>query len=339
MEYFDWTKEINETEINKVADIIKSGGIALVPTETVYGIAASAISDEACKKIFIAKGREQDNPLIAHVSSKEMIKSLTKNISEIEKKLIEAFMPGPFTIILENNNVICNTASAGGNTIGVRMPSNRIINELISKCNIPLAIPSANVSGKPSGTCIEDVLEELKDKVDCVINGGKCQIGIESTVVKVINGVPTILRPGFVTKEDIQKVVGKVALSDNLFKTVDNNEKVESPGMKYKHYAPKTKCVLVEGENQIEKINKLISENENVCVIGFSEDIKYINTDKYIDIGSKQNLNEIAKNIFSALREADKKNTKLIIIQGTKRDGLGLGIMNRLIRACENNVI
>lgn len=337
---FEWKKDINKKELDKAIEVIKNNGLVLVPTETVYGIAANALEEEACKKIFEAKGRAQDNPLIVHVSDKNMLKSLVKNISTIEEKLIDAFMPGPFTLILEKNESICKTASAGNSTIGIRMPSNSIIHELIKESNIPLAAPSANISGRPSGTNVQDIFEELKDKMDCIIDGGNCKIGIESTVVKFIDGVPTILRPGFITEDDIKKAVGRVALSSNLFKKIKENQSVESPGMKYRHYAPKTKCVLVENsENQIDIINNILKENENACVVGFSEDKDYIRTKKFIDLGSKNNLEKIAHNIFSALREIDKENVTLAIIEGVEKKGLGLSIMNRVVRACENNII
>lgn len=337
---FNWEKSIKEEELNKVIEVLKNNGLALLPTETVYGIAANALSDEACKKIFIAKGRAQDNPLIVHVSDKQMLYKLVKNVSEVEQKLIDNFMPGPFTLILEKQNIISNTASAGNSTIGIRMPSNSIIHEVINKSGIPLAAPSANISGRPSGTNVEDIFDELKDKVDCIVNGGECKIGIESTVVKVINDVPTILRPGFITEDDIEKVIGKVALSDKLFKKVTKDDKVESPGMKYRHYAPKTKCILVSNsENQINIINNMLKKEKSVCILGFSEDKEKINTNKFIDMGSKENLNEIAQNIFSSLRKIDKQNVELAIIEGVEKKDLGLSIMNRLVRACENNVI
>ncbi len=337
---FDWKEKINENELNRVIEILKNDGIALLPTETVYGIAANALSDEACEKIFIAKGRAQDNPLIVHVSDKEMLKKLVKDISPIEQKLIDSFMPGPFTLILEKNDIISKTASAGNSTIGIRMPSNSIIHEVIKKSQIPLAAPSANISGRPSGTCVEDIFEELKDKVDCIIDGGECKIGIESTVVKVIDNIPTILRPGFITEDDIKEAVGISALSNQLFKKVSKDAQVESPGMKYRHYAPRTKCILVEkSPEQINKINKLIKGEKSVCVVGFSEDKEKINTNKFINLGSKNDLNQIAKNVFSALRKIDKENVDLAIIEGVEKKDLGLSIMNRLVRACENNVI
>ncbi len=337
---FDWKEKIKDEELKKVIDIIKSDGLVLVPTETVYGIAGNALSDRACKKIFQAKGRAQDNPLIVHVSDKEMIKKLVKNISDIEEKLIKAFMPGPFTLILEKNDIICDTASAKNTTIGIRMPDNSIIHEIIKKSQIPLAAPSANISGRPSGTSIRDIFEELKDKVDCIIDGGECKIGIESTVVKVIDGIPTILRPGYITQEDIKKVCKNVKLSANLFKKLEKDENVESPGMKYRHYAPKTKCILVaKSDRQIEKINEILLEYKNACVIGFKEDRNLIKTKKYIDVGSKYNMEEVARNIFSALRKVDREKVSLALIEGVDKEGLGLSIMNRLVRACENKII
>ena len=257
-----------------------------------------------------------------HVSDKEMIYKIAEKPNEIEEKLIDAFMPGPFSLILKKKKSICDTVTAGGETVGIRMPTNTIINKVIKESNLPLAAPSANISGRPSGTCVEDIKNEFEGKVELIVDGGKCHIGIESTVVKVIDGVPVILRPGFVTENDIEKEVGKVKLSDKLFRKVEENEKVESPGMKYRHYAPKTKCVLVEtGEKQIQQINELISQNSNCCVLGFQEDKVAINIseDKFIYLGSKSNLQEISSNIFTSLRKVDKMNCELAIIEGVEK--------------------
>ncbi|MBR3325174.1 MAG: threonylcarbamoyl-AMP synthase [Clostridia bacterium] len=338
--YFDWKNEAKDDEMEIVINDLKNDGLILLPTETVYGIAGNAYSDVACKKIFRAKGRPQDNPLIVHISDLEMLEKVAEKPNEVEEKLIKAFMPGPFTIILNKKNVICDTVSAGMSTIGVRMPNNRIIHTIIKKSQIPIAAPSANLSGKPSGTSLDDIIDELKDEVDVIIDGGECNIGIESTVVKVTNGVPIILRPGFITEEDIKKVVGKVKLDDNIFKTVSYGEQVESPGMKYRHYAPKTKCVLVEwGKQQINKVNELLKKNPNACVLGFEEDREYIEVDsrKFILLGSKNNLEQISKKLFTSLRKIDKyDNCNLAIIEGLPKQGLGLSIMSRLSRACEN---
>lgn len=339
---YDWKDEIKENELNNVIDILRNNGLVILPTETVYGLAASTFSDEACKKIFIAKGRAQDNPLIVHVANKQMIYDIVEKPNEIEEKLIDSFMPGPFTLILNKKPCICDTVTCSSKTVGIRMPDHPIIHKVIEQSNIPLAAPSANISGKPSGTCIDDIKDEFNGKVDLIVDGGKCNIGIESTVVKVIDDIPVILRPGFVTEDDIKNVIGCVKLSDKLFSKVKENEKVESPGMKYRHYAPKTKCILVEQDDeQINKINKLIDDNKNCCILGFAEDkhLLKISNDKFICLGNKNNLKEISSNIFTCLRKVDKLNCDLAIVEGLEKKNLGLSIMNRLVRACENNII
>ena len=198
---YDWKNCINETELEDVVKNLKENNLVILPTETVYGIAANAFSDDACKKIFEVKGRAQDNPLIVHVSDKNMIYDIAEMPNEIEEKLIDSFMPGPFTLILNKKSCICDTVTC------IRMPSNKIINKVIKTANIPLAAPSANLSSKPSGTCVDDIKEEFEDKVDIIVDGGKSNIGIESTVVRVIDGIPVILRPGFVTEDDINRVI------------------------------------------------------------------------------------------------------------------------------------
>lgn len=337
--YIDLRNNTNYEGIDAPAQIIKEGGLVLFPTETVYGIGANALNDEAVRKIFIAKGRAQDNPLILHIANMEMLNDIAQDISELEYKLMENFWPGPFTIILNKKNGIANQATCCGDTVGVRMPSNKIAYELIKKAGVPIAAPSANISGKPSGTNIEDIIEELQDKVDFIINGGEADIGLESTVVRVINDEIKILRPGKITKEDIEQVTSRVEVDKKVMGRVEKNEKVLSPGMKYRHYAPKTPCVLVysnENEKIIKEINEL-AKNKNVLILSTTENIDKLQGYQLIDIGSKSNLLEISHRIFSALRKVDKYNVDLAIIEGVEEKGIGLAIMNRLIRACEYN--
>lgn len=300
------------------------------------------MNKEAVEKIYIAKGRPQDNPLIVHISNKEQIKDICVVESEIEQKLIDEFMPGPFTLILKKKSVIPDIVSASLDTIGVRMPSNVIANAFINECGVPVAAPSANVSGKPSGTIVDDIKNELDGKVDAIIDGGISDIGLESTVVKVINGIPEILRPGKITKEDIIKAVGVAKVNDKVMQKVEKTEQVESPGMKYKHYAPNTKCILIDildEDKQIDKINEILKDNNKVCVIGFKEHKDKIKCNTYIDISSKNDLIEFSKKIYTELRKVDKYNVDLVIIEGVEKTGLGLAIMNRLIRTCAYNVI
>lgn len=206
---FDWKNGINEYELQEVVSRIRSGDLVVFPTETVYGIGTIALDSLATSKIYTAKGRPSDNPLIVHVSDFDMLKKCTKEISEIEEKLIKAFMPGPFTLILKKSDIIPNEVSANLDTVGIRMPSNKIANTIIRRSAVPVAAPSANVSGRPSGTNISDIKKELLDKVSIMIDGGDSDIGLESTVVKVVDDIPVILRPGKISVEDIEKVVRK----------------------------------------------------------------------------------------------------------------------------------
>ena len=207
---YDWKVNIDNNELEEICSFLEKGELVVFPTETVYGIGADAFNGQACKKIFEAKGRPSDNPLIAHVSDLEMLKTCVGEINDIEKRLIEAFMPGPFTLILEKKTSIPKEVTAGLDTVAIRMPDNKIANTIIKKFGKPIAAPSANKSGKPSGTKIEDIKEELEKSVSAFIDGGDTEIGLESTVVRVIDNVPVILRPGAITKEDILKLIGIV---------------------------------------------------------------------------------------------------------------------------------
>lgn len=340
--YIDLKNNNDYSILKDVGTLIKNGGLVVFPTETVYGIGANGLDEVAVSKIYEAKGRSSDNPLILHISNLDMLNSIAKNISLIEQKLIDAFFPGPFTLILDKTSIVPNIVTASLDTVAVRMPSNVIARNLIDYAGVPIAAPSANISGKPSGTNVEDIMDELSGKVDYIINGGSCNIGIESTVVRVIDDIPTILRPGKITVEDILKVAGKVSIDSHIFENCDEGDVVLSPGMKYKHYAPNTKCVMVYSQDNnklISKINAIASNNTNCLIISTSENISNYNAKYVLDIGSKFNLDEISKNIFSVLRKVDSYNTDLVIIEGIKKDGLGLAIMNRLIRACGYNYI
>lgn len=338
--YLDLRSEVNNLKIKEAAEIIKNGGIVVFPTETVYGIGANGLESKAVEKIYIAKGRKQDNPLILHISNKRMLESIVENINSIEAKLIDAFWPGPFTIILNKKSCVPDIVTGCLDTVGVRMPSGEIALKLIEESGTPLAAPSANISGKPSGTTVEDIFEELKDKVDCIIDGGKTQVGIESTVVRVIDGVPIILRPGKITPEQIKDVVGCVKIDKHIWEQTDvtQDEKVLSPGMKYKHYAPNTHCKLVYSEcnkKMIDKIKMIASNYKNPLIITTKENLKIFEKYNVINLGSNKNLLEISHNIFSILRKIDSYDADVAIIEGVESKGIGLAIMNRLIRACE----
>ena len=314
MKIVDWKNSVNELELKDIGNCLENGGLVIFPTETVYGIGALATNRNAVDNIFIAKGRANDNPLIVHLSNKEEINKYAYISNDVEKKLIDSFMPGPFTIILKKKEIIPNNVSAGLDTVGIRIPSNYIANKILSYNNLPIAAPSANISGRPSGTNINDIINEFKDKVDYIIDGNNTDIGVESTVVKVINNIPVILRPGFISKEDIIDTIGVVKVDNNIFKK--SIGKVESPG----------------------KLINYFSENSNkeTVIIGSSL-LNSIPCKEFLCYGDS--LEEISHNIFSLLRKADIYEPKIILIEGVSSDNLGLAIMNRLIRACNYNYI
>lgn len=338
--YINLKNKLDYEKIDEPAKAIKSGDLVLFPTETVYGIGANAIDEKAVSKIFEAKGRKQDNPLIVHIAEIEMLKELVTEVGNIEKILIEHFWPGPLTIIFKKKEIIPNNVSAGLDTVGIRMPSNEIAKELIRRATVPIAAPSANISGKPSGTVIEDIYKELDGKVQYIIDDGMTDIGVESTVIRVIENKVHILRPGKVTKEQIEKLGIEVVVEKQILEGIKENEKVMSPGMKYKHYAPNTKCILVYSDDEqklISKINEIANEQKNILIMCKTRNKDKYNSKNIIEMG--YTLDEIGKNIFTLLRKVDGYKVELVIIEGVKKEGLGLAIMNRLIRACEHNYI
>ena len=338
--YADLKSNKNLDKIKEAAMSIKEGNIVLFPTETVYGIGANALDEKAVNKIFEAKGRASDNPLIVHICNLEMLNSLVQEVGKIEEKLINNFWPGPLTIIFNRKECIPNNVTAELETVGIRMPSNEIARRLIELSNLPIAAPSANVSGKPSGTKIEDIIDELDGKVDYILDSGMVDIGVESTVVRVIDNKAHILRPGKITVEDIEKLGIEVVVEKQIMEECKPEEKVMSPGMKYRHYAPNTKCLLVYSDNEnklVEKINEEIELYKNVLILGRTSNLDKYKTDNKLDMG--ESLEEVSKNIFTLLRKVDKYNVNLVIIEGVKKEGLGLAIMNRLIRACEHNYV
>ncbi len=340
--YLNLKNKQDYSKLKNPALVIKQGGLVLFPTETVYGIGADGLNEKAVKKIYVAKNRETDNPLILHISDMEMLEMIAENISEEEYKLMDAFWPGPFTIILNKKKVVPDVVTGGLDTVAVRMPSNIIANKLIKYAGTPIAAPSANISGRPSGTCIEDIYDELSNKMDYIIDGGKCEVGIESTVVRVIDGKVNILRPGKVTKEDIDDVISGTSIDKHVFEVLKEGESVLSPGMKYRHYAPNSRCVLVYSKNtqkMCDKINEIASGYNNVTVISADENKEKYMPANVICYGKKDDLNQISKNIFGILRKVDKLNPNLVIIEGVEKKGIGLAIMNRLIRACSHEYI
>ena len=306
--------EINsrKPEIDKIktaAKIIKSGGLIAFPTETVYGLGANALNKSAIKKIFIAKGRPFDDPLIVHIADIQDLNKLAKNIPQEAIKLAEKFWPGPLTMVLEKSKLVPDVATAGLKTVAIRMPKNNIALELIKASNTSIAAPSANTFSKPSPTSSQHVFNDLSGKIPMIIDGGQTKIGLESTVIDLTSKPYTILRPGKITAKELKKVLGKIKI--HPFKS----KKPKSPGMKYKHYSPNAKVILIYGnENKILEIqNQYEKMHKRTSIIWADKNIEFL-----------------AKNLFKKFREFDDKKMDIIIVQGVEEKGLGMALMNRI---------
>ena len=330
--------------IEEAGKVIRNGGTVAFPTETVYGLGANALDDEAVKKIFIAKGRPQDNPLIIHVSTKE-ISGLVKDVPEVAQKIIDKFWPGPLTVILEKKDIIPNVTSANLNTIGIRMPNSEIALKLIELAERPIAAPSANISGRPSPTEVERCVEDLNGRVDYIIGGESSDIGVESTIVDCTVNPPLVLRPGGITLEMLKEINPEIELDKALKSKPNDDFKPKAPGMKYKHYAPNAHLKIIKGKNEktIEIINEIvenyIEKGNDVAILTTDENLNKFNSGKVISLGSENNLNEIAKNLFETLRKCDDLGVQHILCQGFEEKGVGLAIMNRLNKAAGYDIL
>ena len=339
-------KDINKDIkfIEEAGAIIRDGGTVAFPTETVYGLGANALDEEAVKKIFIAKGRPQDNPLIVHVCSKN-ISELVKEVPEVAQRMIDKFWPGPLTIILEKNDIIPNMTSANLNTVGIRMPSSEIALKLIELSKRPIAAPSANISGRPSPTEVERCIEDLNGKVDYIIGGESSDIGVESTIIDCTVNPPLVLRPGGITLEMLKEIDSNIEIDSALKSKPTENFKPKAPGMKYRHYAPKAHLKIIKGKNEktIEIINEIlenyIEKGNDVAILTTHENLNKFNSGKVISLGSEYNLNEIAKNLFETLRKCDDLGVQHILCQGFEEKGVGLAIMNRLNKAAGYDIL
>ena len=330
--------------IEEAGKVIRNGGTVAFPTETVYGLGANALDDEAVRKIFIAKGRPQDNPLIIHVSTKE-ISELVKDVPEVAQKIIDKFWPGPLTVILEKKDIIPNVTSANLNTIGIRMPNSEIALKLIELAERPIAAPSANISGRPSPTEVERCVEDLNGRVDYIIGGESSDIGVESTIVDCTVNPPLVLRPGGITLEMLKEINPEIELDKALKSKPNDDFKPKAPGMKYKHYAPNAHLKIIKGKNEktIEIINEIvenyIEKGNDVAILTTNENLNKFNNGKVISLGSENDLKEIAKNLFEALKKCDDLGVQYILCQGFEENGVGLAIMNRLNKAAGYDIL
>ncbi len=329
----------NTEDLKEAAATIRRGGLVVFPTETVYGLGGDATNERSAERIYAAKGRPSDNPLIIHIA-KPVDAEPYAETNETYYRLAKAFMPGPLTVVLPRKETIPHRTTGGLETVAVRCPSHRIARELIEEAGIPIAAPSANLSGKPSPTCARHVIEDLSGRVDIILDGGDCEIGLESTIVSLNGNSATLLRPGAITADALRCVCENVTVAPAVLEQLAENERPLSPGMKYRHYAPSVPFVLLKGsEDHILPFLKKEQQNKNCAILCYSEETRELENKNIIDIGKSENLEEQAKRLFTALRDADKLGVDIIYGHLPTTDGIGLALYNRMLRAAAHTIL
>ena len=339
-------EHINANDFSEAGEILRNGGLVAFPTETVYGLGGDGLNPNASKKIYAAKGRPSDNPLIVHIAEKEDIEKLAVDIPDIAWKLADRFWPGPMTMILKKADSVPKETTGGLDTVAIRLPSDEIARELIRVSHCFIAAPSANSSGRPSPTKAEHVVEDLSGKIDMIIDGGSCDIGLESSIIDLSGDRPLILRPGFITREDFEAVVNGVEYDRAVIaRTPEKNVVARAPGMKYRHYAPKGSITIVEGDTDkvIEKINEEVAANESkgirTAVICSDENKNRYQCRNVYDLGSRQHELDITSHLFDVLRQLDSDDISVIYSESFDELRLSQAIMNRLRKAAGYNTV
>lgn len=339
-----WQLRLTEdlpAQLQESAALLRQGEVVAFPTETVYGLGADGLNGTACQKIFAAKGRPADNPLILHIAQQEEIYPLTSGLSVSAQRLMAAFWPGPMTLIVPKSELIPAVVTAGLNTVAVRMPSHPVAKELIKLAACPIAAPSANKSGRPSPTTAQDVLQDMQGLIAGVIDGGQCAIGVESTIIDTTVPVPTILRPGGITYEMLEAVLGAVEIDPGLLRA---DQKPKAPGMKYRHYAPRAEMYLVEGANAgrgvVAFAQKALAAGKRVGVLASKTTVQQLPVRENLVAHACGNTQaELAERLFEYLRRFDTEKVDVIVGEGTSEADLGLAIMNRLRKSAGQNIL
>lgn len=331
--------------ISEAGRIIREGGLVAFPTETVYGLGGDAFSPDAAAKIYAAKGRPSDNPLIVHIAKVEDLKALSDEVPQAAYMLADKFWPGPLTIIVKKNDRVPMSVTGGLNTVAVRLPANTIARGIIEESQTFIAAPSANLSGRPSPTTGEHVIEDLSGRVDMIVDGGTIDIGLESTIVDLSETIPVVLRPGFITVEELREVIGEVVIDPAIKGTLKEDVAPKAPGMKYRHYAPKALLTIVKGEEKkvTDKLLQLLKEDvEKGLKVGIMTTVKHkdlFDKGEVICLGEADNNEEIARNLFWALRRFDELNVDVIYSEAFSEEGVGQAVMNRLNKAAGHRTI
>ncbi len=334
----------NDETMTTAAKVIADGGLVAFPTETVYGLGCNAFDGVAVKKVYEAKGRPSDNPLIIHICNYAMLDNLIGYLPEKAKKLMDLFWPGPITFILPKGDAVALDVTGGLSSVAVRFPNNEVALRLIEKANVPIAAPSANSSGKPSPTRATHVAFDLDGKIDMIIDGGACEFGLESTIVDVTEEIPVLLRPGSITLEMLQQAVGEVKVDDGVIYKIEGEHKPKAPGMKYTHYAPKATVNIVNGELEavVSTINNFVLENAPHQKIGImaTEQTKHLYTcENVLSVGDRNDPKTIGANLFKILRKFDHIGVELVYAEGFSDSEVYMAVMNRLRKAAGFHII
>ena len=338
-------ENFTDAELAEAAEILRNGGLVAIPTETVYGLGANALDESASKKIYEAKGRPSDNPLIAHISCMDELSALVSEIPEAGRKLAEKYWPGPLTMVFPKKDIVPYGTTGGLETVAIRMPSDPVANRLIKLAGVPVAAPSANTSGRPSPTKAEHVVEDMNGKIEMIIDSGEVGIGVESTIVDVSGKVPMLLRPGAITMEMLRETLGEVEIDPAILGPLSADVKPKAPGMKYRHYAPQAEMTLVEGEMEhvVEFINQeaklALEAGLKVGIICTEESRESYQCGMLKVIGSRENEESVAHNLFAVLREFDDQKVDCIFSESFSKDRLGQAIMNRLCKAAGYHIV
>ena len=334
---------IDESEMKRAGALIAAGELVAFPTETVYGLGGDALDPKAAKKIYAAKGRPSDNPLIVHIADFSDMNRVGKNIPPQAKLLADAFWPGPLTIIVEKSDQVPDATTGGMDTVAVRMPNHPVALSLIRNSGRLIAAPSANTSGRPSPSEAAHVAEDLSGKIPMIIDGGSVSIGIESTIIDLTEEFPMVLRPGYITPEMLSEVLGEEVIIDPGIIAADDTTKPKAPGMKYKHYAPKADMVIVEGATVVSQINKLVGQKQEigqkVAVIATEETRDLYRADVVLCIGKREDEDSIASHLYKILRECDELEVQAIFSESLATPRIGQAIMNRMLKAAGHQVI
>ena len=336
---------IDSLALKEAGEILKRGGLVAFPTETVYGLGGDALNPDSSRKIYAAKGRPSDNPLIVHITNMDALKEIVTEIPEDAVKLAKAYWPGPLTMIFNKNNRVPKETTGGLETVAVRMPSNKIAAALIDAAGGFVAAPSANLSGRPSTTSAAHVIQDMTGRIDMIIDGGESEVGLESTIVDFTEGTPIILRPGFISQKMLEEALNKSVSFDRAIIDADCKAAPKAPGMKYRHYAPKGELSIVEGDGEkvIAKINELThkyeEEGKKVGVIATRETAGLYQAGTVKIAGSKGDEKETAHNLFKILREFDDEKVDIMLSESFNGAGVGVAVMNRLLKAAGHQII